>query len=164
MNPIVFLGVSILAFAAAIAGEIALPDHHLSVTLPESWRQIPGQRAGILVRAESDSGRLRFILSKPPVAASGNVKDSEFQAGVKRSLRDQGFPRVLRSEVVKVAGSEAYLCEAARNDDKPFSTLQITWFHNGSFYSLVFASASKPLKDVTDVQTIVDSVKVLPKK
>jgi hypothetical protein len=147
-----------------MAGEIALPDHHLSVTLPESWRQIPEQRMGILVRAESDSGRLRFILSKPPVATSGNVNEPQFQVGVKRSLRDQGFPKLVRSEVIKVAGSEAYLCEAARNDDKPYSTLQIVWFHDGAFYSLVFASLSKPLKDVTDVQTIVESVKLLPKK
>jgi len=115
------------------------------------------------VRAESDSGRLRFILTKPPVAASGNVKEAEFQIGVKKSLRDQGFPKVVRSEVIKVAGSDAYLCEATRNDDKPYSTLQIVWFHNGAFYSLVFASLSKPLKDVPDVQTIMESVKRLPK-
>jgi hypothetical protein len=161
---ILAVGISILALPAVIAGEIALPDHHLSVSLPESWRQIPEQRTGILVRAESDSGRLRFILSKPSVAARGNVKDPEFQVGVKKSLRDQGFPKLVRSEVIKVAGSEAYLCEAARNDDKPYSTLQIVWFHDGAFYSLVFASLSKPLKDVTDVQTIVESVKLLPKK
>src|ERR1051325_9810397 len=65
----------------ATAGEITLPEHHLSVRLPEPWKQIPEQRPGILVRAESDSGRLRFILTRPPVQASGNVKDSEFQVG-----------------------------------------------------------------------------------
>src|SRR5438128_778003 len=149
---------------AVMAGEIALSEHHLCVTLPDTWRQISEQRTGILVRAESDSGRLRFVLTKPPVAASGNVKDAEFQTGVKRSLRDQGFPKVVRSEVIKVAGSEAYLCEAKRDDDKPYSTLPILWFHDGAFYSLVFASLSKPLKDVTDVQAIIESVKLLPKK
>lgn len=161
---ILAVGLSMLALQAVIAGEIVLNGSHLSVTLPELWRQIPEQRTGILVRAEADSGKLRFILSKPPVAASGNVKDPEFQVGVKRSLRDQGFPKVVRSEVIKVAGSEAYLCEAARNDNTPYSTLQIVWFHDGAFYSLVFASLSKPLKDVPEVQTIIESVKPLPKK
>lgn len=150
--------------AAVIAGEIALPEHHLTVTLPDAWRQVPEQRPGILVRAESDSGRLRFILTKPPLAASGNVKDADFQTGVKKSLHDQGFPKVVRSEIIKVAGSDAYLCEAARDDGKPYSTLQIVWFQDGAFYSVVFASLSKPLKEVPDVKTIIESVKVLPKK
>ena len=160
---VLVVAISMLMVSAVTAGEIALPENHLSVTLPESWRQIPEQPSGILVRAESDSGRLRFILTKPPFKASGNVKDAEFQVGVKRSLRDQGFPRIVRSAVIKVAGSEAYLCEAARGDDKPYSTLQIVWLHDDAFYSLVFASASKPLKEVADVQTIIESVKVLPK-
>ena len=160
---VLVVAISMLMVSAVTAGEIALPENHLSVTLPESWRQIPEQPSGILVRAESDSGRLRFMLTKPPVKASGNVKDAEFQVGVKRSLRDQGFPRIVRSAVIKVAGSEAYLCEAARGDDKPYSTLQIVWLHDDAFYSLVFASASKPLKEVADVQTIIESVKVLPK-
>lgn len=161
---ILVASVWISQLAAIMAGEIALPEYHLSVALPDTWRQIPDQRTGILVRAESDSGRLRFILSKPPVAASGHVKDADFQIGVKNALRDQGFSKVVRSEIIKVAGSEAYLCEATRDDNKPYSTLQIVWFQDGAFYSLVFASLSKPLKDVTDVQTIIESVKVLPKK
>lgn len=134
------------------------------MTLPEAWRQIPEQRPGILVRAESDSGQLRFILSKPPVAASGDVKDEGFQGGVKKSLRDQGFAKVVRSGVIQVAGVPAYLCEAGRIDDKPYSTLQVAWFHDGAFYSLVFASLAKPFNEVADVQTVLESVKPLPKK
>jgi hypothetical protein len=158
------VGMSVLLLPEITAEEIVLPEHNLSVTLPESWKQIPEQRPGILVRAMADSGRLRFIFTKPPIKASGKVNDAEFQVGVKRSLRDQGFPKLLRSELIKVGGSEAYLCEATREDDKPHSTLQVVWFQGDALYSLVFASVSKPLKEVTDVQTIIESVKLLPKK
>src|SRR4051794_9089864 len=79
------VGFSGLLVSQIMPGEILLTAHHLSVTLPESWKQIPEQRPGLLVRAESDAGRLRFILTKPPVKATGDVKDAEFQMGVKRS-------------------------------------------------------------------------------
>lgn len=161
---ILAVGISVLILPAVIAGEIALQQDNLSVTLPVSWKKIPEQRSGILVRAESDSGRLRLILSKLPIKASGDVNDAEFQVGIKRALRDQGFPKVARSEIIKIAGSEAYLCEATRDDEKPYSTLQIVWFHDGEFYSLVFASFSKPLTEVADVQTIIKSVRLLSKK
>jgi hypothetical protein len=149
--------------SVAFAGEVSFKEHHLALTLPEAWRQVPEQRDGILLRAESDSGRLRFLFTRPPIPMKPvHVQDAEFQAGVKQSLRDQGFPKITRSEVIKLAGADAYLCEAARND-KPYTTLQIAWFHEGRFHSLVFASLAKPIKDVPEIQTIIDSVKVLPK-
>ena len=90
------------------------------------------------------------------------VQKEGFQYGVKQSLIDQGFTRIVRSEVIKVGGSDAYLCEAAR-EDKPHSIIQVVWFHEGHAISLVFLSLAKPFKEVPDVQTIIDSVKVLPK-
>jgi hypothetical protein len=150
--------------SAAFAGEVSLKEYRLTVTLPDAWRQAPEQRDGILLRAESDSGRLRFMLTRPPIPMKPvRVQDADFQKGVKQSLRDQGFPKIARSEVVKVAGADAYLCEATR-DDKPSTTLQVAWFHEGRFHSLVFASLAKPLKNVPDIQTIINSVRVLPKQ
>ena len=150
--------------SAAFAGEISLKEHHLAVTLPDTWRQLPEQREGILLRAEPDSGGLRFMLTRPPIPMKPvRVQEADFQKGIKQSLRDQGFPKIVRSEVIKVAGADAYLCEATR-DDKPYTTLQVAWFHEGRFHSLVFASLAKPIKDVPDIQRIIDSVKVLPKQ
>ena len=161
---ILFVAILVGLLSAAFAAEVSLKEHHLAVTLPDAWRQVPEQRDGILLRAESDSGRLRFMLTRPPVPMKPvRVQDANFQKGIQQSLRDQGFPKIVRSEVVKLAGTDAYLFEATR-DDKPYTTLQVAWFHEGRFHSLVFASLAKQLKDVPDIQTIIDSVRVLPKQ
>ena len=155
---------SVTMLASAFAGEISLAQYHIAFTAPEGWQRVPDQSTNILVRAQSDSGRLRFILSCPPIPMQpGAVRDAGFQRGAKQSLHDQGFTKVIRSEVVKVAGSEAYLCEAAR-EDRPHSIVQVIWFHEGHSISLVFLSLAKSFKDVPDVQAIIDSVKVLPKQ
>lgn len=160
---ILALVTSVTMLASAFAGEISLPDYHIGLALPDGWRQVPDQGTGILVRAQSDSGRLRFIFSRPPSPMQpAPVRDAGFQHGVKQSLTDQGFTKIIRSDVIKVAGSDAYLCEAAR-EDRPHSIIQVVWFHEGHSISLVFLSLAKPFKDVPDVQTIIDSVKVLPK-
>jgi hypothetical protein len=157
------LAVSVMTLTSAPAGQISLPDYHIAVTLPDGWQQVSDQSTGILVRAQSDSGLLRFIFSRPPVPmAPAPVQNTGFQHGVKQSLIDQGFTKIVRGEVVKVAGSDAYLCEAAR-EDRPHSIIQVVWFHEGHSISLVFLSLAKPFKDVPDVQTIIGSVKVLPK-
>ncbi len=149
--------------ASAFTGEIPLPEYHIALTLPDGWQQVPDQSTGILVCAQSDTGRLRFIFSRPPVPMQpAPVKDAGFQHGVKQSLIDQGFTKIVRSEVIKVAGSDAYLCGAAR-EDRPHSIIQVVWFHEGHSISLIFLSLAKPFKDVADVQTIIGSVKVLPK-
>jgi hypothetical protein len=148
---------------STFAGEISLPDYHLAVTLPDSWQQVPDEHTGILVRAQSDTGQLRFMFTCPPVPVQpAPVANASFQNGVKQSLTDQGFTKIIRSEVIKVAGSDAYLCEAAR-EDRPHSIIQVVWFHEGHALSLVFLSLAKPFKDVPDVQSIIDSVKVPPK-
>ncbi len=152
------------SITASFAGEIGLHDARLALTLPETWRQVSETRTGILVRAEyvgADGGRARFMLTRPPLPSKPErVQSASFQDGVKRSLRDNGFPKIVRSEVVTVAGADAYLCEAMR-DDKPHSTLQVAWFHEGVFHSLVFASMSKPLKDVPGIQSIIGSMRAL---
>jgi hypothetical protein len=81
-----------------------------------------------------------------------------------KGIRDQGFPRLLKSEMTKVAGLEAYWCEAKRDDEKPWSIIQVVWLQNGATYSVVFLSLSKPLNQVKDVKTIIDSLKVTAKK
>ncbi len=149
--------------APAFAGEISLPEYHLAITLPDGWQQLSGNDTIILVRAQADSTRLRFVFVRAPLPVKPeSVQDSGFQSGVKRSLLDQGFVRIVRSEVIKVAGSDAYLCEAAR-EDKPYSVIKVVWFHEGHSMSLNFASFAKSFKDVPDIRTIIDSVKVLPK-
>lgn len=149
--------------ASAFAGEISLPEYHIAVTLPDGWQRVAEQRTGILVRAESDSGHLRFVFTRPPVPIEPTpVQGADFQKGAKQALVDQGFPKIIRSEVIKVAGYDAYLCEAAR-EDKPYSIIQVVWFHEGHSISIVFLSLAKPFKDVPDIKTILDSVKVLPK-
>jgi hypothetical protein len=156
--------ISGLMMTRALGGEIALPKHHIGITLPDRWQQVPDQTAGILVRAQSDSGRLRLMLTRPPVPMKpAPVQDSGFQSGVKRSLVDQGFTKIVRSEVIKVAGSEAYLCEATR-EDRPHSIMQVVWFHEAHPISLVFLSLANAFKDVSDIQAIIDSVRVLPKQ
>jgi hypothetical protein len=161
---ILFVAASLALVSAAFAGEVVLQEHHFAVSLPDGWHQVPEKRDGFLLRAESDSGRLRFMFTRPPIPMKPvRVQDVDFQKGIKQSLRDQGFPKIVRSEVVKIASADAYLCEATR-DDKPYTTLQVAWFHEGRFHSLVFASLAKPLKDVPDIQTIIDSVRVLPKQ
>jgi hypothetical protein len=131
--------------------------------LPDGWQQVPDQSTGILVRAQADSGKLRFVFTRPPIPMqTGSVQDAVYQKGIKQSLIDHGFSKIIRGEVVKVAGSDAYLCEALR-EDKPASIIQVMWFHEGHSISLVFLSLAKPFKDVPDIQTIIDSVKILPK-
>lgn len=157
------LAVSLTMIASVFAGEISLPDYHIAVTLPDGWQRVSDQTTGILVRAESDSGHLRFVFTRPPIPMEpAPVQDAGYQKGIKQSLIDHGFPTIVRSEVIKVGGSDAYLCEAARID-KPVSIIQVMWFHEGHSISLVFLSLGKPFKDVPDVQTIIDSVKILPK-
>lgn len=147
---------------SCFADEILLPEYHLAVTLPNGWQQVTDQSTGILVRAQSDSGQLRFIFSRPPIPMEpAPVQKEGFQNGVKQSFIDKGFTKIIQSKVIKMAGADAYLCEAAR-EDKPDSIIQVLWFHEGYSISLVFLSLAKPFKDVPDVQTIIDSVKVLP--
>ena len=154
---------SAMMLPSAFAGEISLPEYHLALTLPDGWQQAPDKTTGILLRAQSDSGQLRFIFTRPPVPMQPTpVQDTGLQHGVKQSMIDQGFTKVVRSEVIKVAGFDAYLCEATR-EDKPHSIIQILWFHEGHSISMVFLSLAKPFEDVPDIQTIIDSVKVLPK-
>jgi hypothetical protein len=146
------------------AAEVKIPDARLTVTLPNSWRQVASEKAAILLRAETDGGRVLFALTMPPIPNKPERVDaSKYQNGVKAALRDFGFPKVVRSEVIKVAGADAYLCEVAR-DDKPDRMLQVAWFHDGVSHSLVFVSLAKPFKDLPDIQKIIDSVKVLPKQ
>ncbi len=160
---ILALAVSVATLASSLAGEIPLPEYHIAVTLPDGWQQVADQGTGILVRAQSDSGRLRFLFTRPPVPLEpAPVQNAGFQKGVKQSLIDKGFSKIVRSQVIKVAGSDAYLCEAGR-EDKPVTIIQVVWFHEGHSISLVFLSLAKPFKDVPDVQAIIDSVKVLPK-
>jgi hypothetical protein len=150
--------------APLCAAEVILPNAHLAVSLPDSWREVAEKKTGILLRAETDGGHVRFALTKPPIPNKPErVDTSSYQKGVKDALRDNGFPKVVRSKVIKVAGVEAYLCEAAR-DDKPHSILQVAWFHDGVSHSLVFVSLAKPFKDIPDVQKIIESVRVLPKQ
>lgn len=157
------LAASAAMLAAAFAGEISLPKEHIAVTLPDGWQRVPDHSAGILLRAQADSGQLRLIFTRPPVPMkSAPVQDAGFQRGVKQSLIDHGFVTIVRSQVIKVAGADAYLCEARRKD-RPHSIMQVLWFHEGHSLSLVFLSLAKPFKDVPDVQAIIDSVKVLPK-
>jgi hypothetical protein len=146
------------------AAEVVISEAHLGVTLPDSWNQVAEKKTGILLRAEADRGLVRFMLSRPPIPNTPErVDTAKFQQGVKDALRDSGFPKVIRSKVIKVAGADAYLCEAIR-DDKPHSLLQVTWFHEGVLHSLVFVSLSKPFKDLPDIQKIIESVKPLPKE
>ncbi len=160
---ILILMASATMLASAFAGEISLAEYHLAVTLPDGWQQVPDQSTGILLRAQSDSGRLRFIFTRPPIPMQpAPIQDPGFQHGVKQALIDQGFTKIIRGDVIKVAGSDAYLCEAAR-EDRPHSIIQVVWFHEGHSISLVFLSLAKPIKDVPDIQSIIDSVKVLPK-
>ena len=149
--------------ASSHAGEISLPKYNIAITLPDRWAHIPDQSIGILVRAQADSGQLRFIFTRPPIPMEPvPLQNAAFQKGAKQSLIDQGFSKIVRSEIIKVAGSDAFLCEAAR-EDKPHSIIQVVWFHEGHSISLVFLSLAKPFKEVPDVQSIIDSVKVLPK-
>lgn len=157
------LAASVAMIASAFAGEISLPDHRIAVTLPDGWLRATNLTTGILIRAHADSGQLQFALTRPPIPMKPvPVQDAGYQKGIKQSLIDNGFSRMIRSEIVKVAGSDAYLCEAAR-EDKPVSIIQVMWFHEGHPISLVFLSLAKPFKDVPDVQTIMNSVKILPK-
>jgi len=154
---------ALLTTFSCFAGEISLPDYHLAVTLPNGWQQVADTNTGILVRAQSDAGQLRFVFSRPPIPMEpAPVQKVEFQNGVKQSFIDKGFTKILQSKVIKIAGTDAYLCEAARAD-KPDSIIQVVWFHEGHSISLVFLSLAKPFKDVPDVLTIIDSVKILPK-
>jgi len=157
------LAASVAMITSVFAGEISLPDYHIEVTLPDGWQRVSDQTTGILIRAQTDSGQLRFVFTLPPIPMKpAPVQDAGYQKGIKQSLIDNGFSKIIRGEVIKVAGSDAYLCEAAR-EDKPVSIIQVMWFHEGHSISLVFLSLAKPFKDVPDVQTIIDSVKVLPK-
>src|ERR1044071_2925088 len=114
-----FLGLaaSVVVSASAFAGEVSLPDYHLAVTLPDGWKQMPDQTKGILLRAQSVSGDLRFAFTRPPIPMPvAPVQNAGFQKGIKQSLIDHGFSKIIRDEVIKVAGSDAYLCEAVRED------------------------------------------------
>jgi hypothetical protein len=145
------------------AGEISLPEYHISLKLPDGWQQVADPSPGILVRAQSNSGQLRFICTRPPIPMEPTpVQDAGFQDETKQALIDHGYSKIIRSEVIKVAGADAYLCEAAQEDNSK-SIIQVVWFHEGHSISLVFLSLATPFKDVPDVQTIIDSVKVLPK-
>jgi len=145
------------------AEQISLPEYHLAVSLPDGWQRLTDDPTGILIRAESDSGRLKFVFSRPPIPMDpAPVQNAVFQQGIRQSLIDHGFSKIIRSEVVKVAGTDAYLCEALR-EDHPVSIMQIMWFYEGHSISLVFLSVSKAFKDVPDVQSIIDSVKIIPK-
>jgi len=160
---ILIVAASVAMIVSTLAGEVTLPQYHLKLTLPEEWQQVSDQSTGILIRAQSDAGRLRFIFTRPPVPIKpAPVNDAGFQHGVKQSLIDNGFSKIIRSQVIKVAGSDAYLCEATR-EDKLHSIIQVVWFYEGHSISMVFLSLAKPFKNVPDVQSIVDSVKVLPK-
>jgi len=156
---------SLLSYVASVsATEVVISEAHLGVTLPDSWHQVEEKKTGILLHAEADGGLVQFKITRPPIPNKPERVDTEkYQQGVKDALRDNGFPKVVRSEVIKVAGADAYLCEVTR-DDKPHSFLQVAWFHEGVAHSLVFVSLSKPFKDLPDVQRIIQSVKVLPKE
>jgi hypothetical protein len=75
------------------------------------------------------------------------VQKTSFQNGVNQSFIDKGFTKIIQSKVIKIAKTDAYLCEAAR-EDKPVSIIQVLWFHEGHSISLVFLSLAKPFKDV----------------
>lgn len=165
MKNISILILSLLSWVASVfAAEVTISEAHLRVTLPDSWHQVAEKKAGILLRAETDGGLVRFALTRPPIPNKPErVDTAKYQQGVKDALRDNGFPKVVRSEVIKIAGADAYLCEATR-DDKPHSLLQVAWFHEGVSHSLVFVSLSKPFKDLPDIQKIIESVKTLPRE
>jgi hypothetical protein len=165
MNDISVFILSLLSCVASVsAAEVVISDAHLGVTLPDSWHQVAEKKPGILLRAEADGGLVRFMLTRPPIPNKPErVDTAKYQQGVKDALRDNGFPKVVRSEVIKVAGADAYFCEATR-DDKPHSLLQVAWFHEGVSHSLVFVSLSKPFKDLPDIDGIIKSVRALPKR
>jgi hypothetical protein len=165
MRNISIFALSLLGWVGtAPAAEVVISEAHLGVTLPDSWHQVAEKKVGILLRAEADGGLVRFMLTRPPIPNKPERMDTaKYQQGVKDALRDNGFPKVVRSELIKVAGADAYLCEVTR-DDKPHSLLQVAWFHEGVSHSLVFVSLSKPFKDLADIQKIIKSVKVLPKE
>jgi hypothetical protein len=165
MRNISIFVLSLFSYAAPVsAAEVLISEAHLGVTLPDSWHQVADKKGGILLRAEGDGGLVRFMLTRPPIPNKPErVDTAKYQQGVKDALRDNGFPKIVRSEVIKVASADAYLCEATR-EDKPHSLLQVAWFHEGVSHSLVFVSLSKPFKDLPDIQKIIHSVKVLPKE
>ena len=117
MKSISILILSLLGWASVSAAEVVISEAHLGITLPDSWHQVAEKKAGILLRAEADGGLVRFMITRPPIPSKPErVDTAKYQQGVKDALRDNGFPRVVRSEVIKVAGAEAYLCEATRDD------------------------------------------------
>jgi hypothetical protein len=143
------------------AAEINLPDHHLSMTLPEGWSEISKKPAGIIFRAQNTAGKLQLLIVHKKIDEKVSVKDSDFQKGVKDGARDQGFPNVIRSELTKINGADAFLFEAARAD-RSSSFLQISWFQNQDLYALNFASLSKPFKEIPSIAEIIASVKKTP--
>ena len=101
------------------------------------------------------------MLTKPPFPAIVKLSDPNVQSNIKEALRAQGFSKIVRAGLIKVTGKEAYLCEATMTE-RPISIAQIVWLHEGSFYSLVFLSQAKPIKDIKIAQDIIDSLRVLP--
>jgi hypothetical protein len=73
------------------------------------------------------------------------VQNAGFQKGTKQALVDRGFSKIVRGEVIKVAGSDAYLCKAAR-EDNPVSFIQVLWFHEEHSISLCFYRSASLLR------------------
>lgn len=154
------LAISFACLTSVFAGEILIPKHHLAVTLPKGWQRMADKDTNTLIRAESDAGKLRFILSRSDEPQEAYlVNRPAYQNGIKQSMVQVGFTNIVRSEVIKVAGSDAYLCEA-RHKNKPDSFMQVIWFHEGHSVSFIFVSLGKPFKSVPDAQAIIDSLKV----
>lgn len=101
-----------------------------------------------------------MFLRKTSLDPKAKMNDPKFQAAVRQALVPAPFTQVVRSEVTKVAGKDAYLLEVNRTAPAD-AVLAIVFPHQGAMHSLTFLSMGKPLTGNTNIQGVVQSVKAL---
>jgi hypothetical protein len=153
------LAVLTFVTVAAVAETVALKEHRLSLDVPKEWRQVPAAGDSLL-QAQTPDRRTRMFLRKPTLDARAKLTDPKFQAAVRQSLVPAAFTNVVRSEVIKFAGKDAYLIEADRTAPSD-SVLAVVFPHQGAMHSLTFLSLGKSVGADTNVQSVIKSVKVL---
>lgn len=141
---------------------VTVPGQGITLLLPTGWQILPKTPENTLFLAGAENGDLRMALISPPGhPKSISVSDPRFQQRVKAALQANEYTKITRSEVIKLAGTNAYVCAAAVGKTAE-STMQAHLFHKHRGLLLVFFSARTPVTQVTSMQTIMKSLRLAP--
>jgi hypothetical protein len=156
----VLLVAILLAAATAFAETLVVKEANLSVDLPEGWKKMLAPPE-FLVRADAPGYRVRFFVKKTDIDVKAQLADTNFQAAARQALVPVVFSNVIRSELVQVAGRNAYLFEV-KSAPQNAGRLCVVFPHQEAMHAFLFYSLDKPVGGNKDVRSILDSVKFLP--